>query len=164
MSEPARYVRLWALFAEAGVLPVDQVRLDRPQRVIVDADPFRDAQPKVDQHDIDISNQTVNRVSAALVLEIEDQAALTAVQRLEPLPLPRDHRAGVADRLTARRLDLDHVSPEVRQVDAADRCRNDLRELQHANAGQRSRERLGRFEARVGHRCLLVLRSREGAS
>ena len=124
--------------AEAGDRGVDQVGAERRQRLVVDPELARRLRAVVDHHHVEARQQAVDQRAPLRPGEIDDQAALAAVERLEVLPSVRDDRAGVAPRLPLRRLDLHDVRAEVGEVEPGGGARDDLRELEHADAVQRA--------------------------
>ena len=109
-------VRVRPVTIEAADLGVDQVRPDRPQRLVVDAEPLRDARTVVDQHHIELGQQPVHHLATRLLLQVQFDAALSAVHRLEDLGVAGSDGVEIAERLPARRLHLDHVRPEVGEL------------------------------------------------
>jgi hypothetical protein len=56
----------------------------------------------------------------------------------EPHRVPIHRRAPAAERIAARRLDLDHLRAEVGQDARTERCRNVMADLQDLQADQRA--------------------------
>ncbi len=80
---------------------------------------------------------------AVVALEVEHDAALVAVDAAEVaavrlLFVALDERARVARHVAARRLDLHHVGPEIGEQHGAVRPGEDLGEVEHAQAVERT--------------------------
>ena len=69
-----------------------------------------------------------------LRLEIEHNRPLAPVQRHEVPAEPRRDRHHLPVRITRRRLDLDHLGPELGEQHTAERAGDVLRNLDYANA------------------------------
>ena len=72
-----------------------------------------------------------------LVLEIEHQAFLAAVEQREHRALAVEARLVVAHVLAARPLDLDHLGAGLRQQQGRQRPRQQRGEVEDENAGKR---------------------------
>ena len=131
--------RIRAGLAEAGDARVDQVRPRLAQARVVDAQPLGHAVAVVAQHDVEVRHDPPHEVTRTIGLEVDREAALAAVERLEVLTFVRDYRGGVAPILAARRLDLDHRRTQIGEVHPGHRPGDDLRELEHTDAAQRPR-------------------------
>jgi len=59
-----RASRLWVAFAEAGVLPVDEVGTQCAQGVLVDPEALRDTRAVVDRHHIELREDAVDEGDA----------------------------------------------------------------------------------------------------
>ena len=125
--------------AEAGDAGIDQSRIDGAQRRIVDLQPFGDAGAPVLDHHVGGPHQFVKHLSPRILLEIEGDAALVAVERKEAGAVvalqPVFHRfASLVAR--SRRLDLDHVGAHVAEQHAAIGPGHHLTEIENADTGK----------------------------
>ncbi len=128
-----------AAIAEPAQLAVDEVGPDGAQRLIVDPQPLGDAHPVVRRHHIDSRDELMHQFPPARVREVDRDAALPPVQRLEALTLVGQDGAALPVRIPAQRLHLDHVRAQVAQQDAGVGQRDDLRELQDPHPCQGTR-------------------------
>ena len=125
---------------------VDQVRLDRAQLVVGEAELLHRAGREVVGHDVELVEHAADQLEALRLVQVERDAPLVGVGVVEEC-------AGV-DRETARRvrelahavqpgggLDLDHIRAEVGQHLGDQRPRRHPAEIEHAHAGQRQRIR-----------------------
>ena len=129
-----RLERSRALAAVGADLAVDEAGVEGGEQLVTHAEAFRDAGPHVVHQHVEARDEALDQRLAALVLEVDGDRALAAVERLEALALAGYDGADVAVVLALARLDLDHVGAEVGEVDAAVRPCGDLRELEHAHA------------------------------
>ncbi len=122
---------------EAGVLLA--------QGLVADAEPLEHAGAEGLEQDVAVADQATQHLAALLVLEVDADRALVAVQRQE-----HRRRRGRLDALVLRRrpahvvahagvLDLDDVGAEVGQQLRAEPARQQAREVEHAHAVQRQR-------------------------
>ena len=110
-----------------------------PQRLVVDADPFGHAGPRVGHEDIEISNQAVHDLASTRHAQVHDDPALAPAQGVEDLALARRELPQPAPPLAPRRLQLDHLRAKVRKRSRRIRPGNDLPKFKHANAIKRTR-------------------------
>ena len=120
-------------------LDIDDVRLDRCHRVIAEAQPPDGVGAHVVDEDVGGGDQLAQGAAAGLVLQIEGDRALVAVERDEG----RTHRlrAGglaVALAVPGRLLDLDHIGAEIAQGLGAVGAEDELGEIHHADAVERA--------------------------
>ena len=127
------------LLAEAGVLEVDEVGPEGAQRPVVHAQALRHARAGVDHEHVEARDDAVHQLLRRGMAQVDDERALAAVERVEALALAGHEAARLAAALASRRLDLDHVRPEVGEVEAAVRPRHDLRDFEHLDPVQRAR-------------------------
>ena len=111
--------------AEAGEVAVDQAGVDGAECLVVDAEACGNAGAVVDGDHIELGEDVVEQRAALLGGEIDCEAALTSVERLEALAFAGDDGAGVAIRIAGERFDLDDVRAEVREQDAVEGHGND---------------------------------------
>ncbi len=147
----AALVRFGAVAAEPGHRAIDERLVLRGEHVVAEAQlVHRVAAEVLDEHVGGAHHPQQDRAAFG-TLQIERDPALAAVHHQERRGNAVDTRLAVAARIVAARqlLDLDHVGAQVGEHDAARRPRHDLRELQHAHAGERTRTPA--FAGRRGH-------------
>ncbi len=114
---------------------VDQPRVDLRDFLVADAEPLRGARGEVLRHHIGILQQPVRDLAARGRLEVQGNAPLAAIEIDERArDMPGEPPGPVAFR---RRLDLDHVRPEIRQHQAAARSHDDMAEFDDLDSLQR---------------------------
>jgi hypothetical protein len=124
---------------EAGRHAVNQIRLERRQRVIAQAESFDGIDPHVVNHDIDARQQAMNDLQTFRCLEINRERSFVAVDRQKD----RAHAAILRDaisphQIAGRRLDLDDVSAIVAEDLGGQRAENDRGEVEDAVTGERA--------------------------
>ena len=122
----------------------DQPGVVFPQRFVSEPDRGQEAGPEGFDDDIRRRRQAAEQRAAIGGLKAQRDAALRGVvvpERQAALGMRHvvDKRPDMAARLAARRLDLDHVGPEIAEQFAAELARL-VRQLQHPQAGQRARQ------------------------
>ena len=129
----ARPVAIGAILAEARNAAIDETRVERPQRFVVDTEPELHIRAVIFDHHIRGLDQPVEDRAAVRLLEVERQAALVAVQILEI------RAVAVARHIVAlaRHLDLDDVSAPVGQMPCAGGPGAGARQIEHLEAGKR---------------------------
>ena len=161
---PAKRLRDEVEAALVGARPVAPVARDRAvdqrgilggQDVVSEAELLHRPAPVVLDEHVGLAHEPEQDRAALGTLEIEREAALVAVQHQERRRDAVDARLAIAARVVAARqfLDLDHVGAEVGEQRAAGGAGHDLRELEHAHAGERSGMRRAGRRARVGVLC-----------
>ena len=134
--------------AVAGDRAIDQLGIDRAHRLIAEPQPRHHAGAELlDQH-IGAGQQRHKLVAIGLVLEIEHEALLAAVEQREHRALAVEARLVMAHVLAARPLDLDHLGAGLRQQQRGERPRQQRGEIEHENAGQRLHETLAEHSLR----------------
>ncbi len=119
---------------EALVRHVDQVRVVRRQRGIVQPELLHQPGAEVLQHHVALAGQLAGGGAALIGGDVEHHAFLVAVEG----PEQADARSGQAARLVAAgRLDLDDLGAEVGQDHAARGPHDQMGEFEHADAGKR---------------------------
>ena len=116
--------------APTGELAVDDVGAQLPELLVVDAQPPRQPVAVVHGDDVEGGNQAMHEGSPGLLLEIDHDASLVAVERLKPFRLAGHHRTPEAMRISLRTFHLHDVGAEVGEDAAEERRGDDLRELQ----------------------------------
>src|SRR6185295_1245512 len=101
--------------AVAGDRAIDQPRIDRPQRLVAEAEALYDARPELLNQNISKAEIVLNLSLVVWVFEIEYEAFLVAVQKRECGRLAIPARPVVPHVLAARPLDLDHLRAGLRQ-------------------------------------------------
>ncbi len=100
----------------------------------VSIDGFECAGPVVFEEHIAFGDQRIDDVARLLLFQVQDQAALVAVQRREARALRIDHgRHGPRLIAPRRTLDLDDVRSHIAQEHAAKRAGNVAAELQYSD-------------------------------
>ena len=123
-----------AMAAEAGVLRPDQILAVAAQRLVVHAEAGRRTVAHVRDDDVEGRDEALDQALSVLVLEVDGDAALPSIERVERLVLPGDRAAPPPRGSAVERLDLHDIRAEVGERDAAEGSRDDLREFEHANA------------------------------
>ena len=146
---------------------VDEPRVERPQRLVVEPEPGEAIAPEVLDQDVRVGQQPAQDRRAVGALEVEAEAALVAVDREEIGGGPRPgldradpRRTPAAGRIALRWLDLDHLGAEVAEQHRAVRPGQDRRAVDDAESG----ERAGGLVGSVGHRRPMVAPGRRGSS
>jgi hypothetical protein len=135
-------VAIRARVAVAADRDGDQLRIALAQLRLAEAEALGRAGPPVLHEHVGAIHEREQGLAAARLLEVEHDAALAAVRvhveaRAPAAPVGADpHR--VAD---PRRLDLHHLGALIREDHAGEGARQDLRDVDDANACERSRHR-----------------------
>jgi hypothetical protein len=120
---------LWSKHAAGGE---DQRRIDGLEVFVADAEPLHRAGAEVFSHDIDGARQTKHHSAAVGLAQVQAEAALVAVQRLEvgteAVLVDTQPAAGVAARL----LNFDHVRAQVSEQQRGPRALLKAREIENA--------------------------------
>ena len=121
----------------------DDARVDLLQRLEVDPEPLGHSRTEVVHDDVRGLGEAEERPVAPVVLEVERDASLVAVQRVEVRALAADAATGHAPREVwpLGRLDLDDVRAEVAQEQRAVGAGQHVREVEHPEAGEREQPR-----------------------
>ncbi len=139
--------------AEARDVGVDQPWVQRGEAGVSDVQPFGDACTVVHQDDVESRDDPVDQGLPVRVREVDRQAALAAIERLEVLALVWDYGSAVTAVFAARRFDFHHIGAHIGERNARKWPGDDLRKLEHADARERTRWRvhqpLGRPRPRV---------------
>ncbi len=126
--------------AEAADRRADDPRMTRPNRVGIDAKPARGRRPKAFDEDVGAREQCVEHSGSVRRSQIEGDAALAAIERLEK---PTRAAAQRAHRVAAARiLDLDDVRAEIDQQQRRIGARQQARQVEDADAVKRLRHDL----------------------
>jgi hypothetical protein len=126
------------VLAEAGDAREDDPRVDAPQGVVVDAQAVLHVGAVVLDHHVGVADELEEDLASLRRLQVEGHRPLVAVEVLEIRALARTAHALV--RVDARRrFDLDHVGAEVGELLDAGRAGADAGEVEHAQAGERTR-------------------------
>ena len=117
---------------EAADRHVDQARVQLAQALGAQPQLVDDAGPEVLDEDVGRADQVVQDREAALLLQVEDEGALAAVDRREARGDAATLGSQPAHDVAARRrLDLDDFGALVRQQHGGDRRRDHRRQLDH---------------------------------
>src|SRR6185436_8063069 len=123
-----------AVLSEAGDAREHDPAVYFAQYFVVDAEPVFHVRPVVLDDDVRSLDETEKDLAALRCLEVERNRALVAMQVLEIRPVAR-----AAHVLVARRLDLDHVGAEIRELAHAARTGPHSRQVEHPKAGEGGR-------------------------
>ncbi len=115
----------------------DERRLSRMDVLPGEPEPRCTRAREVVQDDVRAPPEPCARLEPVRGLEVDDDRALPAVQRDEVAPDSRSDRHHVAVSVTAGRLDLHDIGPQIGEEDTAQRPRDVLGVLDHAHAFER---------------------------
>jgi len=128
------------VLAVAADRAVGNLRIDRPDRFVADTQLVHHAGAKAFDDDIRRCRQTQEDLDAFRLLQVEHHALLVAVDHAEVgtvLTRAGAQRTGVIADL--RVFDLDHLCPQIGQVQGGDRPGEQAGEVKHLDAGERCR-------------------------
>jgi hypothetical protein len=127
----ARVGREFALAAVAGDRAGDDARVDRSQRLVVDAEAFADAVAVVVEDDIGDADEIEEGFAPLRVLEVDGEAALA--------PVVADEAQSVgAERVAVGRLDLDAIGAPVGEDAGGEGAGDEGAEVEDADARERT--------------------------
>ena len=127
--------RIAAALAEAEGADVDHARVDLPHRLVVEPEPLHCLRAHVVDQRVGAFHELQQRFLAGGLLQIQDDAALVAVQVEEERTRPgAPARTGGAQHVAAGRLHLDHVGAEVRQHLRGGRAHDDFGDVDDPQA------------------------------
>ena len=155
--------------AVAGDRHVHQPRVQARQVIPADPEPVHDTRAEVLDDDVGAADEVEEYLVARCALQVEHQRALAAVPADEAEELE-------AERIAARRLDLDDVGTQLGEQQRTERTRDEIAEVEDTDpleAGARSvagrsvrrarrRRRLGQDRRRIGARDRRRARPRRG--
>ncbi len=129
--------------AEAGDRAVDEAGVGLGQHVVAEPQLLHRAGAVVLRQHVGVAHHPQQDVLALRVLQVQGDAALVAVHHQERRRHAVDARLAVAARVVAagQLLDLDDVGAHVGEHQPGGRAGHDLREFEHAQAGERARVR-----------------------
>src|SRR5256885_7287559 len=135
-----RLVPQRALEAKAADRAVDEARVDRRQRLVAESEPVHYARAVILDEDVRVGNETAQDVGTRLLLQVDDEALLVAVDAEEIVALARD-KGRKMPRLVAepRRLDLQHLGAEIAETLRAKRPGQDAGQVDDPDPRQRPR-------------------------
>ena len=121
-------------------------RIDRPQRLVAQAEPLHHAGPEAFDDRMRLAHQRAQAVELLGLLQVEHQPALAVVDdavEVRDAVLARPHVRRVIARQTGtagqRRLDLEHLRAQIGQMPAGHRPGQQPRQVQHAQRRQHRR-------------------------
>ncbi len=125
----------------AGHRAVDEARIHLRQHVVAETELLQRSAAIVLRQHIGLLDEAQQDLRALRMLQVDRDAALVAVEHQERRRDPVYPRLAVASRVVAARdlLHLHDVGAHVREHHPARGTRHDLRELEHAHAGERAR-------------------------
>src|SRR5437764_10285753 len=135
-----RLVPQRALEAKAADRAVDEARVDSRQRLVAKPEPVHDARAVILDEDVRVGNETAQDVGARLLLQVDDEALLVAVDAEEIVALARD-KGRKLPRLVPepRRLDLQHLGAEITEALGAKRPGQDAGQIDDPEPRERPR-------------------------
>ncbi len=140
--------------------------LTRREHVVAQAQLVQRAGAVVLGQHVGVAHHPQQDLLAPRMLQVQGDAALVAVHHQERRRDAVDARLAVAARVVAARqlLDLDHVGAHVGEHQAGRRAGHDLREFEHAHAGERTAVRRPRRRLLLWAHRVSVRRSRASSS
>ena len=147
---------------EAADRAVHEPRVDLRQRLVTEAELVEHADAEVLHDHVGVADQFAQRVPVGLLLEVEHDAALRAVDAGEVaavvmLGVALRERAAVAGEVALRRFDLDHVGAEVGEQHRAERAGQRGGEVDDADVGERTAPRGQRRHRSFVSECVVHL-------
>ena len=131
-----RLGHIGAVRSEPADGEVDELRVARRESGVVDTDPLAHTGPEVLHDHVGAARQPLRHCLAVGALEVDHDAALVAIElREHRAQLALEGRPHHARRVTAWRLDLDHVGAEVAENHRAHRTGDDRGEVEHGDPG-----------------------------
>ncbi len=113
---------------------IDQLRLERLQRGVVELEPPHDTRTEILDKNIRGRDQAANDLRRLRSLQVEHQTLLAGVELTEHAAAAVANGRAAPHRLTLGRLDLDDLRPHVRQHPRTMRAGDRGRKIQHAEA------------------------------
>ena len=117
----------------------DDGRVGLRQHGVVQTQPRHDPRAEIFHHHVIGTHKLLDDVSRGGALEIEGQALLAAVELAVHGADALTHRRHVTGELPSRRLDFQHLRPQISHQPGAVRPGDDRGEIQNANAVQHPR-------------------------
>src|SRR5215472_5914381 len=123
--------------AKPGDAAIDDARVDRLDRLVIDAEPVFDLRAEILDDDVSLFRQLEEDRFALLRLQVQGQAALVAMQVLEIEAIAAG-AGDIASRLT-RWLDLDHIGAPIGELTNRRRTGTGMTQIEDGKAGERQR-------------------------
>src|SRR5205814_9788830 len=125
-----RLVLQRALEAKAPDRAVNEARVDRRQRLVAGPEPVHHAGAVILDEDVRVGNEAAQDVGTRLLLQVDDEALLVAIDAEEIVALARD-KGREMPRLVPepRRLDLQHLGAEIAETLRAKRPGQDAGQI-----------------------------------
>ena len=137
-------VRIGSRRAEAGNRQINQTRVDVPQVVIPKAEFWHGLAQKILNQNIRAFDHATEDSFACLILQVDGDAALIAVDHHEGGGFTLDWRDETARAVAPMRaFDFDHVGAKISQMHRGRRAREIGRHIQNLNARERALRLLG---------------------
>ena len=139
-----RPLRVGAGLAEAGDRAGDDPGIDRRKRRVVDLEALRHAGAEVVEHHVGLAHQVVEDRPPRLLLEVDADALLAAVERHEVRAHAVARIVGMAGKQFARafalagRLDLDRSRAQIGECHRPVRTRQHVGQVEDGDAGEGS--------------------------
>ena len=131
-----RQVGVWAFRSEARAAGVDQVRLDRHEGRVLQAEPREILPGSVGDHDVGLRDEIADERAAAFAREIHREALLVALRELRAAVPPTCGQLvfGPDGGRAAQVVDPDHLGAEITEQRRADPAPELDGEIDHADA------------------------------
>ena len=129
---------IWPGLSVSRYRRVDEPRVDGRQRLVIEAERRDHAGPVILDEDVARARDPLQRVASFRRFEVDDGAALPAVDGVEARGIAADRAWHHARRVPRGRLDLDHVSTEIGEHHRAVRARHHLRDVEDAKTVERA--------------------------
>ena len=142
-----RTVAIRPALSETGDAGVDQARVDRLQRLVVDAKAGLHVGPVILDHDIRVAHQLAEDLDPLGRFQVQRQAALVAVQVLKIRTVARTAEPFAG---AGRRLDLDHLGAPIGKLAHCRRTGADAGQVDDLEPGKRQRGRIGHGQPALG--------------
>jgi hypothetical protein len=125
--------------AEAGHRRIDKARIDGAQRIRAQSQLVQRARPVGFQEHVRLRGELEHDGARRVLLEVEHEAPLVAVERREAHALAVAQGRRGAAHVARRRLDLDHVGAHVGEQRPGERAGNEVGKLDHPYPFERLR-------------------------
>ena len=131
-----------AVLGEPGDRAVDEAGVHRAQGLVIETEPLHHPRPEILQHHVGLPRHPAKRLLSARRIEVQGDAQLVAVECAEVVAVTRGVRieSELAECVPAPRpLDLDDPGAEIGELQPRVRARDELPQLENADAFQRAR-------------------------
>ena len=132
----SRQLRRWTGLTIARNRAIDEVVLDRSERLVIEAEPVHYTGPKVLDDDIGCRGEPAYRLDCLRRLEIERNALFSGIELTETGARAIAQRWARAHHVAFGRLDLDHLGSQIGEQARAMRTRDRRRKIEHTKGLQ----------------------------